>query len=129
MSEMILKIEKLNKWFGVTHANRDIDFTLNRGEIRGLIGENGSGKSTLTSQICGIQQPTSGKMFLNGQEYAPASPLEANQRQVSMVVQELGVLGTLPRLYQYVHGTHAAFYERRNIGHSRDQQGGSGGTG
>lgn len=96
MSEMILKIEKLNKWFGVTHANRDIDFTLNRGEIRGLIGENGSGKSTLTSQICGIQQPTSGKMFLNGQEYAPASPLEANRRQVSMVVQELGVLGTLP---------------------------------
>lgn len=96
MSEMILKIEKLNKWFGVTHANRDIDFSLNRGEIRGLIGENGSGKSTLTSQICGIQQPTSGKMFLNGQEYAPASPLEANQHQVSMVVQELGVLGTLP---------------------------------
>ena len=96
MSEPILKIEKLNKWFGVTHANRNIDFTLDRGEIRGLVGENGSGKSTLTSQICGIQQPTDGKMYLNGEEFAPASPLEANQRKVSMVVQELGVLGTLP---------------------------------
>ena len=96
MSEPILKIEKLNKWFGVTHANRNIDFTLDRGEIRGLVGENGSGKSTLTSQICGIQQPTDGKMYLNGEEFAPASPLEANQRKVSMVVQEQGVLGTLP---------------------------------
>ncbi len=35
-------------------------------------------------------------MYLNGEEFAPASPLEANQRKVSMVVQELGVLGTLP---------------------------------
>lgn len=96
MSDPILKIEELNKWYGVTHANRDINFTLGRGEIRGLIGENGSGKSTLTSQICGIQQPTSGKMFLNGEPYAPASPLDANQRKVAMVVQELGVLGTLP---------------------------------
>ena len=96
MSDPILKIEKLNKWYGVTHANRDIDFTLGRGEVRGLIGENGSGKSTLTSQICGIQKPTSGKMYLNGQEYAPNSPLEANELKVAMVVQELGVLGTLP---------------------------------
>ena len=61
-----------------------------------MIGENGSGKSTLTSQICGIQIPTSGRMFLNGKEYAPKSPIDANNCKVAMVVQELGVLGTLP---------------------------------
>ena len=94
--DIILKTEKINKWFGVTHANCDIDFQLRRGEIRGLIGENGSGKSTFTSQLCGILTPTSGKMYLNGEEYAPKSPLEANQKRVAMVVQELGVLGTLP---------------------------------
>ncbi len=96
MSENILEIRKLDKWFGVTHANKNIDFTLKRGEIRGLIGENGSGKSTLTSQICGIQQPTSGEMFINGQPYAPKSVVEANAHKVSMVVQELGVLTDLP---------------------------------
>ena len=94
--KVILQIDKLNKWYGVTHANADVDFQLKRGEIRGLIGENGSGKSTLTSQICGIQIPTSGRMFLNGKEYAPKSPIDANNCKVAMVVQELGVLGTLP---------------------------------
>ncbi len=96
MEGIILNVEKLNKSFGITHANRNVDFQLRRGEIRGLIGENGSGKSTLVSQICGIQQPTSGTMALNGKPYAPKGPLEANQQGVAMVVQELGVLGTLP---------------------------------
>ena len=96
MEGIILNVEKLNKSFGITHANRNVDFQLRRGEIRGLIGENGSGKSTLVSQICGIQQPTSGTMTLNGKPYAPKGPLEANRQGVAMVVQELGVLGTLP---------------------------------
>ena len=96
MEGIILNVEKLNKSFGITHANRNVDFQLRRGEIRGLIGENGSGKSTLVSQICGIQQPTSGTMTLDGKPYAPKGPLEANQQGVAMVVQELGVLGTLP---------------------------------
>lgn len=96
MEGIILNVEKLNKSFGITHANRNVNFQLRRGEIRGLIGENGSGKSTLVSQICGIQQPTSGTMALNGKPYAPKGPLEANQQGVAMVVQELGVLGTLP---------------------------------
>lgn len=94
--EVVLKIEKLNKWFGITHANVDIDFELKRGCIHGLIGENGSGKSTLTSQICGILQPTDGKMILGGKPYAPKSPVDANKNKIAMVVQELGVLGTLP---------------------------------
>lgn len=96
MAEAILRTEKLNKSFGVTHANKDIDFQLYPGEIRGLIGENGSGKSTLVSQICGITKPSSGQMFKGGEVYAPASPVEATRKGVSMVVQELGVLGDLP---------------------------------
>lgn len=95
MAEELLRIEHLHKRFGITHANRDISLTLDKGEIRALAGENGSGKSTLTSIISGMQQPTEGTMYLSGAPYKPADPLEANKAQVSMVVQELGVITTL----------------------------------
>ena len=94
-NDVILEIRNLNKRFGPTHANKNINFTLRRGEIHGLIGENGSGKSTLLSQIAGIQRYDSGEMYVNGEAYAPHSPLDANRHGISMVMQELGVVGNL----------------------------------
>ena len=96
MSEAIFEIHGLNKSFGSTHANRNIDFSLKQGEIRGLIGENGSGKSTLISQIAGIYAPDSGTMTIGGQPYAPHSPADAYKHNIAMVLQELGVVGGLP---------------------------------
>ena len=94
--EAILEIRGLNKHFGPTHANKNIDFTLRRGEVHGLIGENGSGKSTLLSQIAGLYRSDSGEMKVNGEKYDPHSPLDANAHGISMVMQELGVIGSLP---------------------------------
>lgn len=94
--DVILEIRGLNKYFGPTHANKNIDFTIRRGEVRGLIGENGSGKSTLLSQIAGIYNYDSGEMLLNGEEYRPRNPLDANRHKIAMVLQELGVIRTLP---------------------------------
>ena len=59
-SNLILEVKGLNKWFGATYANKNIDFQLRPGEVRGLAGENGSGKSTLLTQIAGIQPSDSG---------------------------------------------------------------------
>jgi ribose transport system ATP-binding protein len=96
MGDIALEIRGLNKSFGPTVANRSIDFALKRGEIHGLIGENGSGKSTLISQVAGLYGSDSGTMSLGGEPYAPRSPLEANAKRVSMVMQELGVVASLP---------------------------------
>lgn len=96
MGEFALEIRGLSKAFESTKANVDIDFTLKKGEIHGLIGENGSGKSTLISQIAGIIQPDEGEMILNGTAYSPRSPIDANNNRVSMVVQELGIVQALP---------------------------------
>lgn len=95
MSGAFFEVRGLNKRFGATHANKNIDLTLERGEIRGLIGENGSGKSTLISQIAGICPSDSGEMRIGGQVYRPNSPLDAYRHKISMVLQELGVVGTL----------------------------------
>ena len=94
----LLRIEHLHKSFGITHANNDISLEIGRGEIRSLSGENGSGKSTLSSIIAGLQgyddRPET-HMYLDGEEYKPSSPIDANSRGVAMVVQELGVVTTL----------------------------------
>ena len=95
-SEVILEIHGLNKHFGPTHANKNIEFTRRRGEVHGLLGENGSGKSTLLSQIAGLYRRDSGEMRVNGEAYDPHSPLDANAHGISMVMQELGVIGSLP---------------------------------
>jgi ribose transport system ATP-binding protein len=94
--ETILEIKDLNKYFGPTHANKDIHFTVRKGEIKGLIGENGSGKSTLISQIAGMYPRDSGVMLFNGKEYNPHNPIDANRCGISIVMQELGVVGSLP---------------------------------
>jgi len=95
-SEFVFQVTGLNKHFGPTHANKNINFTLRRGEIRGLAGENGSGKSTLLSQLAGIHQSDSGEILKDGVPFSPDSPLYAIERGVAIVVQELGLIGTLP---------------------------------
>jgi ribose transport system ATP-binding protein len=95
-NENILEIRGLSKSFGSTKANVNIDFTLKKGEIKGLIGENGSGKSTLLSQIAGVYKSDAGEMLIDGNPYDPSSPLDANNSKIAMVMQELGVVSKLP---------------------------------
>jgi ribose transport system ATP-binding protein len=106
---MILRTEKLNKSFGPTKANIDVNFELQRGEIHGLVGENGSGKSTLLSQVAGIAPSDSGTIYLNGEAYAPRSPLDAYDKGIGIVVQELGVIGNVPAGVNVFIGRHQRF--------------------
>lgn len=92
----MLKIEHIGKTFGPTVANKDISLEFYPGEVRGLAGENGSGKSTLMSIIAGIQRHDTGTMFKDGVEYRPVSPVDANGKKIGIVVQELGLVNSLP---------------------------------
>ena len=92
----IIEVQGLYKYFGSTCANKNVNFAVRRGEIRGIAGENGSGKSTLLQQIAGIYCKDEGTMILNGESYNPHTPMDAISNKVGIVVQELGVLNTLP---------------------------------
>ena len=92
MSDIILRSEKLNKHFGITHAVKDVSLEFEKGEIHGLIGENGSGKSTFCSMLCGIYSISSGRFVLDGKELKVKSQVEANRCGVSIIVQEMGTL-------------------------------------
>ncbi|MCH3917928.1 MAG: sugar ABC transporter ATP-binding protein [Spirochaetia bacterium] len=92
MGEVILKSEKLNKYFGITHAVNNVSLSFEKGEVHGLIGENGSGKSTFCSMLCGIYPISSGRFLLDGQELKVKTLVEANRVGVSIIVQEMGTL-------------------------------------
>jgi len=62
----ILEGRKVTKYFGGLAAVKDLDFTLEKGEIVGMIGPNGSGKTTVFNIISGIYKPTSGKILYKG---------------------------------------------------------------
>jgi len=91
-----IQIENISKTFGNTVANNNINLLIKTGSVHGLAGENGSGKSTLASIICGMQKSDTGTMLKDGLPYLPLNPIEANDKHVAMVVQELGIIGMLP---------------------------------
>ncbi len=92
IGEVIMQINHMRKTFGPTVALDDVDLTVRRGEIIGLIGENGSGKSTITSIFSGMQPCDSGEMFYKGQPWNPKSMNWALDHGVGMIVQESGTV-------------------------------------
>lgn len=74
MSEPILKVEHLNRFFGALHATNNVSFTVPDGQVRAVIGPNGAGKSTLMDLICNRTTPTSGKVIFRGEDITSLAP-------------------------------------------------------
>ena len=68
MSEVLLKVEELNVYYGMIQALKGISFEVKRGEIVSLIGANGAGKTTTLHTITGLLHPKAGKVFYKDQE-------------------------------------------------------------
>src|SRR5258708_23367456 len=73
----ILQATNLHKRYGATIALDEVSFSLNRGEVCGLLGENGAGKSTLVKILSGIVVPDAGEIILDGLSYCPRNILDA----------------------------------------------------
>ena len=74
MSEPILKVEKLNRFFGALHATKDVSFTVPEGQVRAILGPNGAGKSTLMDLITNRTAPSSGKVIFRGEDITGLAP-------------------------------------------------------
>ena len=70
----MIKIEHLTKKFGGFYAVNDASFHIAKGSITGLIGPNGAGKTTLFNVIAGVHAPTSGRVFLDGEDITGLPP-------------------------------------------------------
>ncbi|MCA9882603.1 MAG: sugar ABC transporter ATP-binding protein, partial [Anaerolineae bacterium] len=88
---IIAHAEQVTKIYPGTVALNKVDFNIYEGKVNVLIGENGAGKSTLMKILAGVEQATSGRILLKGQEIAPRNPREAEQLGIGIIYQELNL--------------------------------------
>jgi ABC-type uncharacterized transport system ATPase subunit len=86
-SVAVIEMRNIVKKFGDFVANDGINLTVHKGEVHAILGENGAGKSTLMNQLYGMYTPTSGQIFVHGQEVVFDNPKKAIEAGIGMVHQ------------------------------------------
>src|SRR5690625_2913193 len=97
----ILQTTNLTKKFGQFVANDNINISVEKGEIRAIVGENGAGKSTLMNMLYGQLEPTSGEIFIKGKPVKFNSPTDAINMGIGMVHQHFKLVPSF-RVYENI---------------------------
>ncbi len=90
-----IRMEGIDKYFGVVHANRDASLEVSSGEIHALVGENGAGKSTLMRILGGLMKPDAGRVEVNGRDVTGWSTSDAIAAGIGIVHQHFMLVPTL----------------------------------
>ncbi len=93
--EKIIEIKHLKKVFGEHEVLTDINFTVNRGDVTCIIGPSGSGKSTLLRCINLFEQPTSGEIWVDGENIVNAKKPGKYRQKVGMVFQSFNLFNNM----------------------------------
>jgi ABC-type uncharacterized transport system ATPase subunit len=90
-----VELRRLSKRFGPVLACDDVDLTVERGVVRGLLGQNGAGKTTLMKMLNGLLQPDGGTILVDGVERDISDPLTASNLGIAMVHQHFSLISAL----------------------------------
>ncbi len=101
----LLRMEGITKQFGAVYANKDINLSIEEGEVHTLLGENGAGKSTLMNILIGLYQPTSGTIWLKGKKVKIDSPKTAVKLGIGMVHQHFMLVDAMTVFENIILGT------------------------
>ena len=102
---VVLHCEKIDKIYPGTKALDQVSFDLLKGKVNVLIGENGAGKSTLMKMIAGIEKPSAGKMYMDGEEVSFRDTIDARAKGIGIIHQELSLFQNLT-VYQNIYMCH-----------------------
>ena len=91
----LLEVRNVSKSFGAIHAVNDISWSVEPGEVVGLMGDNGAGKSTLVKLIAGNFPPTEGEVLVDGEVCHFHKPIQARAKGIEVVYQDLALADNL----------------------------------
>ncbi|MDR5780996.1 ATP-binding cassette domain-containing protein [Caballeronia sp. LZ065] len=91
----LLELKEVSKHFGAIQALTDVTFSLEPGEVVGLMGDNGAGKSTLVKIIAGNFPPSHGEIRMSGKPVHFSKPVDARAQGIEVVYQDLALCDNL----------------------------------
>ena len=100
-----IELRGIDKSFGAVHANKNVDLTIAKGSIHGIIGENGAGKSTLMSILYGFYTADAGDILINGKPVKIHGSHDAIAAGIGMVHQHFTLADNLSAFDNLVLGT------------------------
>lgn len=93
---MLIRVEHLAKRFGQTEVLRDVNAQIDKGEVISIIGPSGTGKSTFLRCLNGLESPSGGEIWFDGQRLgAPGTDMNAVRRRMNMVFQSFNLFAHL----------------------------------
>lgn len=95
MSDAILQVHSVSKFFGGLTAVNQVDFEVHAGEVVALLGDNGAGKSTLIKCISGVYRPEKGQVTFNGRDITGKSPASVRELGIETIYQDLALAENL----------------------------------
>ena len=88
MAEELIRMEGVNKFYGRVQALENVNLTVNRSEIVGLLGDNGAGKSTLIKVLSGAVPSSAGSIYVRGQKVNIRSTTDAIAQGIETIYQD-----------------------------------------
>lgn len=94
MMTSLLEVREVSKRFGGVQALGGVSFSVEKGEVVGLMGDNGAGKSTVMKMIAGAHRPDGGVIRLRGEDVALRNPRDAAAAGIAVVYQDLALVNS-----------------------------------
>ena len=105
----LLKVESLLMQFGGLKALNNVDLSIKRGTIHGLIGPNGSGKSTMMNVLTGIYVPTAGSVLYAGESVVGKTSSDIALSGIARTFQNVQLFGEMTAIQNILVGLHHTF--------------------
>ncbi|HNQ73262.1 MAG TPA: ABC transporter ATP-binding protein [Verrucomicrobiota bacterium] len=109
---MSIELKQITKKFGEVTAVANVNFTVNEGELVGLLGPSGGGKTTVLRMIAGLEEPTTGDIFIRGQR---VNDVSVRQRNIGFVFQNYALFRNMNVFKNIAFGLKVKKWKRGDI--------------